>query len=105
MAPLGESTGGDERIGREPGGARQNLAKALDRLAGGGRGADGINKEQGGFGSPSANGAQFAMLDGSVRFISAHIDPSVLTALATPATSDPLPDDWKIDAQQVWPNK
>jgi len=67
--------------------------------------ADGINKLQGGFGSPSANGAQFAMLDGSVRFISAHIDPSVLTALATPATSDPLPDDWKSDAQQVWPNK
>lgn len=46
--------------------------------------AVGINRSPDGFGGPAQwQGAQFAMCDGSVRFISEHTDPAVLAALGT----------------------
>src|SRR5262249_54366421 len=46
--------------------------------------ADGINDVPWGFGGPPwQHGAQFAMMDGSVRFISRNIDRKVLKALGT----------------------
>jgi prepilin-type processing-associated H-X9-DG protein len=46
--------------------------------------ADEINMARNGFGSTDERGANFLMLDGSVRFLSANTDREVLTALATP---------------------
>lgn len=48
----------------------------------------GINKSHIGFGSPFKGGAQFLLLDGTVRFINENIDPIVLKALGTPAAGD-----------------
>src|SRR5262249_53508159 len=46
--------------------------------------ARGINNPRG-FGGPrQAGGAQFAMADGSVRFVSEKVSPAVLAPLATP---------------------
>ena len=50
--------------------------------------AVGINRPGGFGGPPGQAGAQFAMLDGSVRFIAEDTDPEVLRALATPAGND-----------------
>ncbi len=44
----------------------------------------GINRAPGGFGSPFPGGANFAFVDGSVRFIKDSVDPKVLRAIATP---------------------
>ena len=45
----------------------------------------GINRSPKGFGGPAGHrGAQFLMVDGSVRFFSHDIDPAVLKALGTP---------------------
>jgi hypothetical protein len=50
--------------------------------------AQGINASPDGFGSKSPGGANFILLDGSVRFISDSIDPGVLKALSTPDAGD-----------------
>jgi hypothetical protein len=51
--------------------------------------ADGINDVPWGFGGPPwQHGAQFALADGSVRFLSKNIDRKVLRALGTPAGND-----------------
>ena len=56
--------------------------------------AKGINKSPDGFGGPrSAAGANFAMADGSVRFISERVDPGVLRALATPAGGETIAEE------------
>ena len=55
--------------------------------------ANGIN-QPGGFGSARFfRGCQFCLVDGSVRFISQDIDPSVLRALATPDGGENV-DSW-----------
>jgi prepilin-type processing-associated H-X9-DG protein len=52
--------------------------------------ANGINTPNG-FGGPrSAGGANFAMADGSVRFVSERISPEVLRALSTPAGGEEI---------------
>jgi prepilin-type processing-associated H-X9-DG protein len=53
----------------------------------------GLNQNPNGFGSPSP-GANFLMVDGSVRFIKNSVDPEVLKALSTPAGHE------KIDSDQ-----
>jgi prepilin-type processing-associated H-X9-DG protein len=51
--------------------------------------ARGVNRSPNGFGGPpSHHGANFAMADGSVRFISEKVSPSVMRALATPNAGD-----------------
>ena len=50
--------------------------------------AVGINRPGGFGGPPGQGGVQFALLDGSVRFIAQDTDPEVLRALATPAGGD-----------------
>jgi len=56
----------------------------------------GVGRTPEGFGGPpGAGGAQFLMLDGSVRFISDQVDANVLRALATPAGGD------DVDAQSA----
>jgi prepilin-type processing-associated H-X9-DG protein len=51
--------------------------------------AKGINRSPNGFGGPpSHHGANFAMADGSVRFISEKASPAVMRALATPNAGD-----------------
>lgn len=52
----------------------------------------GINRVPTGFGSPTGELAVFAMADGSVRTISASVDPRVLRALSTPAAGDKVDD-------------
>ena len=55
----------------------------------------GLNASPDRFGGPwHGGGAQFVMADGSVRFISADVDPDVLRALATPAAGDQPPADY-----------
>lgn len=57
--------------------------------------AIGINTSPDGFGGPwTGGGAQFALADGSVRFIRSDIDPAVLRALATPAGGEQVPDSY-----------
>ena len=51
--------------------------------------ARGVNRSAAGFGSADENGALFLMADGSTRFLSTDIDPSVLSALALPAPEAP----------------
>ncbi|QDT40081.1 hypothetical protein Pan241w_01340 [Gimesia alba] len=46
--------------------------------------ARGINQSPHGFGGPFKGGANMLMIDGSVRFISEDIDPTILKALSTP---------------------
>jgi prepilin-type processing-associated H-X9-DG protein len=46
--------------------------------------SDGVNKTRHGFGSTNERGANFLMLDGSVRFLSNDTAPDVLNVLATP---------------------
>lgn len=64
--------------------------------------ARGINQSPDGFGSPftryDKTGAHILLGDGSVRFVSDHIDPAVLKALSTPAGGEPLSEDW-MDAK------
>ena len=49
----------------------------------------GINRHPEGFGGPANwGGAQFAMCDGSVRFLNSNTDPKVLEQLAKPGGSD-----------------
>ena len=50
----------------------------------------GINADPHGFGGPFQGGAQFLMVDGSVRFINENIDPAILKALATPNGGEPV---------------
>jgi hypothetical protein len=51
--------------------------------------AAGINASPDGFGGPpNQRGAQFLLMDGSLRFVSEDTDPAVLKALATPAGGD-----------------
>jgi hypothetical protein len=51
----------------------------------------GINRSRFGFGGPPASGgALFGMADGSVRFVSENVSPSVLKALATPDGGEPI---------------
>ncbi|MBD3676475.1 MAG: DUF1559 domain-containing protein [Planctomycetaceae bacterium] len=50
----------------------------------------GINKGPDTFGSPFQGGAQFLLMDGSVRFLSENIDPAALKALATPAGEEDM---------------
>jgi len=45
-------------------------------------GADALLLEVGGFSSPHAGGSQFAIGDGSVRFISQNVSPGTLKNLA-----------------------
>lgn len=49
----------------------------------------GVNRSTAGFGSADERGAIFLMADGSTRFLSTDIDPSVLAALASPAPEAP----------------
>ena len=63
--------------------------------------AGGINQIRDGFGGPKGTGACFAMLDGSVRFISSDIDPLALAALATPDGGDAPRPDWKRHTRQM----
>ena len=49
----------------------------------------GINRVPDGFGSPFQHGAHFLLGDGSVRFISNSVDPTVLKGLATPDGGEP----------------
>ena len=50
----------------------------------------GVNRSQYVFGGvPGRGGANFAMADGSVRFISDRVSPEVLKALATPGMAEP----------------
>ena len=44
----------------------------------------GINRSRDGFGNADETGALFLMADGSTRFLSTNVDPSVLAALASP---------------------
>ena len=53
----------------------------------------GVNKDPSGFGGPYPGGANFAMVDGSVRFIKNTVDPKVLKALATPAGGEKVSSD------------
>jgi len=54
----------------------------------------GINRSPLGFGGPAgANGAQFLMVDGAVRFISSDIEHGLLTALGTPNGGEPIEAD------------
>ena len=46
--------------------------------------ADGVNQVRHGFGSTSERGANFLMLDGSVRFLATDADRDLLARLATP---------------------
>jgi len=56
---------------------------------------DGINQVPWGFGGPDwQGGAQFLLLDGSVRVISSKTDHQVLKALATPHAHDDPGRDW-----------
>lgn len=56
--------------------------------------AKGINRSPNGFGGPArAGGAQFLMADGSVRFVSEKISPTVLKALSTPNGGEKLEED------------
>jgi hypothetical protein len=54
----------------------------------------GINRTPGGFGcpDPTVQGANFAVGDGSVRFINENVSPRVLKALATPAGGEAIDD-------------
>jgi prepilin-type processing-associated H-X9-DG protein len=53
----------------------------------------GINRSLSGFGSPAPGGANFLMVDGSVRFLKDNIDLRVLKALSTPAGGEKVSSD------------
>jgi prepilin-type processing-associated H-X9-DG protein len=50
----------------------------------------GVNRSPSGFGSRSPGGANFLMVDGSVRFVKNTVDPGILKALSTPAGSEKI---------------
>jgi hypothetical protein len=51
----------------------------------------GLNHSPHGFGGPpGSGGVDFAMVDGSIRFISDRVSPAVLRALSTPRGEEPL---------------
>lgn len=52
----------------------------------------GINRVPDGFGSPFRSGAHFLLGDGSVRFISDSVEPTVLKALSTPNGGETVGD-------------
>jgi prepilin-type processing-associated H-X9-DG protein len=53
--------------------------------------AKGINRSPDGFGGPPrSGGVNFVMADGSVRFVSDHVDSKVLRALASPRGGDAI---------------
>jgi hypothetical protein len=53
----------------------------------------GINKSPDGFGGPwSSKGANFGLMDGSVRFLSDKIDPAIMRALSTPNGGEKIKD-------------
>lgn len=55
---------------------------------------DGINDVPWGFGGPTwQEGAQFGLVDGSVRLISRNIDRKILKALGTPSGGEEIPAD------------
>jgi len=54
--------------------------------------ARGINQSPHGFGGPFKGGANILLGDGSVRFISEEIDPTVLKALSTPDGNETVGD-------------
>jgi hypothetical protein len=54
--------------------------------------ATGINRSPVGFGSPSTGGAQFLLMDGSVKFLNDNIHPTILKALSTPNGGETIPD-------------
>jgi hypothetical protein len=58
--------------------------------------AAGINTPAGFGGAKASGGAQFLMVDASVRFVSRDVDPQVLKALSTPAGGENLPADWGV---------
>lgn len=64
-------------------------ANVRDPALGVGQNADGFG------GPPGAEGAQFLFLDGSVRFISDHVDRKIIRALGTPAGAE------KTDAEFI----
>lgn len=52
----------------------------------------GINRSRAGFGDADECGANFLMADGSTRFLTTGIDPTVMAALASPEPLDDLGD-------------
>jgi prepilin-type processing-associated H-X9-DG protein len=57
--------------------------------------ASGINESPDGFGGPwTSGGANFLMMDGSVRMLGKDIDPAVLRALSTPNGGEKVSDDF-----------
>jgi hypothetical protein len=55
----------------------------------------GLNRSPEGFGGPwSAGVTIMSLVDSSVRTVSDDIDPKVLSALATPAGGEPIPNTW-----------
>jgi hypothetical protein len=52
----------------------------------------GINRHPAGFGSPFERGAHVLVCDGSVRFVSEDIAPTLLKTLATPAGGEAIPE-------------
>jgi prepilin-type processing-associated H-X9-DG protein len=54
----------------------------------------GLNTNPRGFASPSPDGVNFLMVDGSVRFIENNVDPKVLKLLSTPAGGETFPSQY-----------
>lgn len=63
----------------------------------------GINQSPAGFGGVTKGIATFLMADGSVRTISAAVDPAVLRALSTPDAGDKLDENQSTNQRPVRP--
>jgi hypothetical protein len=90
FADIRDGTANTILIGQSAGNFRPwgHPANVRDPALGVGRSVDGFG------GPPGAAGAQFVMVDGSVRFISNQVDPKVIRALGTPAGGEAVePDD------------